>query len=70
MLFEEVEEGLPELLGLLDVRRVPAVFDRFFPVTTPFWTYASSTARVWETIGCGGYTSSPGHPGTTPIWPR
>ncbi|MBA3389150.1 MAG: hypothetical protein H0U02_07285, partial [Rubrobacter sp.] len=32
MLSEEVEESLPELLGLLDVRRVPAVFDHLFPV--------------------------------------
>ncbi len=46
MLFEEAEEGLPELLGLLDVRRVPAVSDHLFPAAPPVWTYASSTARV------------------------
>jgi len=63
---EESEEGLSELLGLFDVRGVPTVFDHFFPVTPPLWLYASSTVRIWETIGCGGYTSSPGHPGSAP----
>ena len=35
MLFEEAEEGLPELLGLLDVGGVTAVFDHFFSVAHP-----------------------------------
>src|SRR5690606_33770577 len=36
----------------------------------PATWYASSTSRVWLTIGCGGATSSPGQPGTIPCLPR
>lgn len=32
MLLEEAKEGAPEFPGLLDVRRVSAVFYHFFPV--------------------------------------
>ena len=40
-------------------------------VTTrpPASRYRSSTMRIWATIGCGGKTSSPGQPGTTPRRP-
>src|SRR5438105_94609 len=38
--------------------------------TPPLALYVSSTARTCVFIGCGGYTSAPGQPGTAPSCPR